>query len=366
MPGSNRRAFLSSLIAAGFCRADIGSSVPSEVRRYSDEATEFPVFRLTDPAHQSWLPAPYSRAVSRRNTFLVYTSDRAGSAQAYTMDLKNGQSRLVTDALDLVPDSLTLTPDERNICYIAGHSIYLGNLERPHAREIYRAADGYEFEPGFSLSSDGLYAVLIERKSGMERLRLVTLRTGSAATLCESEAPLADPMPRPGRSSVLYRRGSNELWMVNFDRAQNRRLSVAAGSLESALWSLDGRTILYLNVPEDPKQLHSLREFTPDSNKDQLVASTSQFVTFNRNGDSSVMVGASGSKASPYVLLLVRSVKRELTLCEHRATDPRKVTTLFSPNSQRVFFQSDRDGKMALYEMIVERLVEETETEGDQ
>ena len=89
-------------------------------------------------------------------------------------------------------------------------------------------------------------------------------------------------------------------------------------------------------------------------------------MTFNRNGDSSVMVGASGSKASPYVLLLVRSVKRELTLCEHRASDPRQVTTLFSPNSQRIFFQSDRDGKMAIYTMPVDRLVEETETEAGQ
>ncbi len=79
--------------------------------------------------------------------------------------------------------------------------------------------------------------------------------------------------------------------------------------------------------------------------------------------DSSVLVGASGSKASPYVLLLVRSVKRELTLCEHRASDPSRVTTIFSPNSQRIFFQSDQDGKMAIYAMLVDRLVETTETE---
>jgi oligogalacturonide lyase len=59
-------------------------------------------------------------------------------------------------------------------------------------------------------------------------------------------------------------------------------------------------------------------------------------------------------------------VKRELTLCEHRASDPQQVTTLFSPNSQRIFFQSDRDGKMAIYSMAVDRLVEETETEADQ
>ena len=109
--------------------------------------------------------------------------------------------------------------------------------------------------------------------------------------------------------------------------------------------------------------MNNIREYTPDTNEDQFVSATSQFAAFNRNGDTSVFVGASGSKASPYVLLLVRSVKRELTLCQHRASDPRQVTALFSPNSQRVIFQSDRDGKMAIYSIAVERLVEETESE---
>jgi oligogalacturonide lyase len=37
------------------------------------------------------------------------------------------------------------------------------------------------------------------------------------------------------------------------------------------------------------------------------------------------------------------------------------VAPIFSPNSQRIFFQSDRDGKMAIYAMTVDRLVEATE-----
>ena len=151
--------------------------------------------------------------------------------------------------------------------------------------------------------------------------------------------------------------------MVNYDATQNRKLRIAPGSLAAALWSDDGRSIDYLNIPADRKQLNDIREFTPDTNGDSFVSATSQFVTFNRNSDTTVFVGASGSKASPYMLLLVRSVKRELTLCQHRATDPRQVTAFFSPNSQRVIFQSDRDGKMAIYSIAVDRLVEATETE---
>ena len=56
-------------------------------------------------------------------------------------------------------------------------------------------------------------------------------------------------------------------------------------------------------------------------------------------------------------------MKRELTLCEHRASDPRITAPMFSPNSQRIFFQSDRDGKLAIYAMTVDRLVEATEAD---
>jgi oligogalacturonide lyase len=342
--------------------ADKGQPYPSEIKRYADEATENIVIRLTDPAHQSWLPACYSRAISRKSDFLIYASDQSGAVQAHRLDLKNGQSRVLTDTSDLVTGSLTLGPDEREFAYLAGRSLYMGHLNGGHAREVYRLEEGFNFGTGFSLSEDGLFAPLVEEKSGMSRLRLITMRTGTAATLVESSDPISDPQPRPKRAGLLYRKG-NDIWVANYDAAQNRKLRIAQGGLGTALWSGDGRTIVYLNIPTDRKQLNNIREITPDTNDDQFVSATSQFVAFNRNSDTSVFVGASGSKASPYVLLLVRSVKRELTLCGHRASDPRQVTAFFSPNSQRVIFQSDRDGKMALYSIAVDRLVEATEAE---
>lgn len=282
--------------------------------------------------------------------------------QAYRLDLKTGVSHPLTLTPDLLTDSLTLAQDEREFAYLAGRSLLITRLNNDHTREVYRASDGFDFGRGFSVSEDGLVAALIEEKPGTSRLRLIAMRTGAAMTIVESADPISDPQPRPKRAGLLYRKG-DELWVVNYDGAQNRKLRIAAGGLGTALWSGDGRTVLYLNFPADSKQLHNIREFTPDTNEDRFVTTTTQFVTFNRNADATVFVGASGSKASPYVLLLVRSVKRELTLCQHKASDPGQVTAFFSPNSQRIVFQSDRDGKMALYSMAVDPLVAETETD---
>jgi oligogalacturonide lyase len=63
------------------------------------------------------------------------------------------------------------------------------------------------------------------------------------------------------------------------------------------------------------------------------------------------------------VLLLLRVARREFTLCEHKASDAALVQPIFSPDSQSVFFQSDREGKPAIYRVRVEKLVEETQAE---
>ena len=116
--------------------------------------------------------------------------------------------------------------------------------------------------------------------------------------------------------------------------------------------------MLYLSYPEDKTKLHQLREYTPDTNEDKLIASTSQFVNFTRNADSSVFVGVSASKASPHILLLLRVTRRELTVAEHHAADPSSVVVVFSPNSQRLFYQTDRQCKSAIFMMAVDRFVD--------
>jgi oligogalacturonide lyase len=356
-----------------------GHNFPATLFRYPDPSTEFPVTRLTDPAHSAMLPASYGRAVSKHN-FLIYSSNITGRFEAFRMDLKNGQSRQLTEAENLDPASLALTPDDRGFCYLDGDRVVEASLSNLRAREVYRLPAGFEGS-GLSVAEDGLYAAISEKspvsdksaspektaapekspeaKPAQYQLEIVNMLKGDTAKLAESSDEIRDPIPRPRRASILYRR-AGAVWLGNYDGQQDYKLRLADGETGPARWSPDGRTVLYLNYPADRTKLHNLREFTPDTNEDKMLAATTQFVTFSANADASVFVGASGSKASPHVLLLVRAVKRELTLAEHRASDPRMVSPVFSPNSQRVFFMSDQHGKPAIYTMAVDKLVEET------
>lgn len=357
-----RRWFLFSLPAAAGIAAEIGAKgrvFPSALTRYSDPATEFPVSRLTDPAHTSLLPAFYNRTLARRGNFLIYSSDLTGRMEAFRLDLRNGQSRQLTEAADLDPASPTLIGDG-TLCFVDGNRVVSASVSGARTREVYRIPEGFERGPGFSVAEDGQFAAIVEKKDAHHRLQLITMATGTATTLAEADEEIRDPIPRPRRASILYRRGP-AAWLANYDGQQNYRLRLADGDTGPAQWSPDGRSVLYLNFPADRHKLNNIREFVPDSNEDKLVANTTQFVHFGMNSDASVFVGASGSKASPYVLLLVRAVKREMTLAEHRAKNASMVAPIFAPNSQRIFFASDQHGKPAIYTMSVEKFVEETD-----
>jgi oligogalacturonide lyase len=366
----SRRSFLFAGAAAGPLLADgqllaegqKGAAFSSDSERYADPATELDVYRLTKPDYSSTMTAYYNRGIARNSGWMLFCCDRNGSPQGFRIDLKTGETRQLTEVDALDGASLTLLPDNRSFCYFAGRSLYLANLTSLREREVYQVPEGWDRCPGMSVGPDGTHATFAERRSEGSRLRMVALVQPGARTVMEAPFAMGDPISRPMRAQILYRQADEALWLVNSDGTQNHKLKLAPGRVGPANWAADGKTVLYLNFPDDTKQLNTIREAAPDANTEKLVCKTSQFAHFGQNRDTSVFVGASRNAASPTVLLLLRVTQRERTICEHKASHPADVAPIFSPDSQRIYFQSDRHGKPAIYCMHVEHLVEKTES----
>jgi oligogalacturonide lyase len=331
---------------------------PSQSKRLRDPATEFEITRLTEPTFNSWLIAPPGRSIVARNNALLYCSDRDGAVQAYRLDLKSGESRRLTSATKLDRTTVAYLPDERTVCFFEEKSLIATSGGRQ--RTVYSVEEGWERAPAFVMTDDGNHALLVERRGEKRRLRMITIGRGADTTIFEADEDITFIRPRPKRASILYGRG-NSLWLVDYTGENNRRLKTAAGNPAQALWSADGKSFTYLRIPEVQTELNDLREHVPDTNEDKKIASTSQFVTFSRNVDASVFAGVSRNKGSPFILILLRIAHRELTVAEHRASNPQDVTVLFTPNSQRLLWHTDREGKSAIYSLAVERFVENTE-----
>src|SRR5271157_2468503 len=119
--GWTRRGFMTLLASGGASGAEKKvHPFPAERLRYADPATEFPVTRLTSPQHSSVLAAPNNRAVSRRGTFLVFSSDQTGAPQLTQMFLSTGEARQLTEAAALDAWSAALSADDRSVFFFDG------------------------------------------------------------------------------------------------------------------------------------------------------------------------------------------------------------------------------------------------------
>ena len=356
----SRRAFLGgcSLLRVSAASRK-GRVFPPESTTYQDPSTEFRVTRLTDPAHTSHLPDPSSRFLSRKRNHLYYASDRPGTMQAFRLDLGKDKHRQLTQASDLDHRSLTLYPNEKRFAYFDGRKLLEAGTGSLRTRLLYEIADGFDRGEGLTISDDGRRAVVAETGDGRSRLRLIDVQRRKASTVVEADGILSDPLLRPRHRSILYRGADGRLWLANQDGTERRRLATAPGKIGPVFWDSWGRAVLYLSLPARGGG-HSIRELFPEGDQDHLLAEAGQFVTFGPNANASVFVGAQGARATPHVSLLLR-VGREFTICEHRASDPSGLITVFAPDSRRIFFSSDRDGKSAIYTMDVHDLVESTD-----
>ncbi len=343
-----------ALAAAGRLSAAVGRIYGSELQSYPDPATELQVVRLTNPAFASGLTAPHLRQFGRRGDFLVHWSARDGSTQAFHLDLRSGESRQLTNAGALDPFSISLSPDEKSLFCFDGMVLTETGLPGGRSRPVYQVPSGAARQ-GMTVAGDG--SVLFAESS-----RIVRVLKQHATVVAEGgdTGGVDLILARPRLGQIAWRSASG-IWLANLDGSGRRPLRFEPGQTGEIIWTPSGRSLIYLHIPEDSKQLIALRENFPDEGgSDREIARTSQFATVSANGDASVFAGASRSKATAYVLLLLRVTKRELTLCEHRASDPRMVSPIFSPDSQSVFFVSDRHGKSAVYRVRVEKFVEAT------
>ncbi len=320
-----------------------------EFVRFTDPTTENPVVRLTRPATTNLLPSSTNHFVSSRERFLVFSSDRTGRFAPFRADLRTGVLEPLGQTADLRPETLRLDAHERAVYLIDGSALKELTLS---SRRMRTLAEGVTaFSPGVSPAE------------------FVVVKGGNLQTLNEGAKVLAENvgkgicLSRPGGKGCCFTRelaaNHREFWYVPF--AGPEPVLLAKGDVSNPIWNPDGRSLLFLrNVPKPRVVLSEIHEVVPEGGGEQCVSPTSQFAAFAPNEDGSVFVGASRSKAQPTIILLLRSARREMTLCEHRASRPSAVSPVFSPDSRRVYYQSDHQGKWAIYSVNVELLVEPT------
>ena len=344
-----------SLAAAAVKAERKSQAVPtgSEFARFADPTTETIIVRLTSPAHANILPATTNRFISLKPRVLFCSSDRAGKMSPFQIDLRSGVIRQLAETNALDPSSLTLDAQGRSLYFLDGGALseitLTGRRELKHANVLASNITSFGIESRTEIF-------------GIRGRQLLKVQGDGSTLLAENaEGPC---LVRPGGRGCLFCRTlSSDEQEFRYAPANTGSVPtlLARGRVSGPCWSNDGESIMFLrDVPKNDVFLSEVHEVKPEEGKERCVSKTSQFAAFAPNEDDSVFVGASRSRAQPNVIILLRSTQRELTLCEHHASHPAQVRPAFSADSRRVYFQSDREGKSAIYSVNVEQLVEPT------
>ncbi|MGH9620827.1 MAG: TolB family protein [Bryobacteraceae bacterium] len=314
---------------------------------FVDPATEAWVLRLTALSSASVLPAPQNRFISSRRRFLLFSSDRSGAMAPFRLDLHSGRLHRLAETRHLAIRSLYLDPKERWAYFVDS-----GVLKKADVRghKTHTVAEGVS---AFGMSDSGSVFIVAKQK------RLFHLNSRQPIAEDAAFGPLVSP---DGTGCLFGReaRKSREFWYVPLAPLGKPKL-LASGRIWNPFWSPRGKSLMFLRDVETKRAvLSEIHEVNPETGAERKLDPTSEYAAFAPNADASVFIGASRSMVQPNIILLLRSMAREMTLCEHGARHPACVSPVFSADSRWIFFQSDREGKSALYAMDVEKFVSPT------
>lgn len=352
MPCSRRQFLASSLLLPAVASAQ-RNSYDSESKEFLDPVTEVVIQRMTSEANNSFLLPPAHRSISRRSDQVLIANDREGVLRLYFLDLKSGTQRLVSPEPLLNPSAACLLPDDRSALFLT-HS---RQLRSTSAR--FKSVDlpsGSELLEGPIALFDGTAAVLLTKSASSHHIML--WNAAGLTPLLTHEGVLASLRVAPRQKTLLFRRDA-QLCSLALPATKPALLPLDAASMAGLQWDWQGSAFLFAHT--EPPNRVSIEEYDFATRKPRWSARTSQYSEFMPNRDSSVFVGASKSKASPLVLIMLRVTKRELAIAEHRSSGP--VYPMFTPNSQYVLYQTDRLGKSCVFGVKVNKLVEETAEE---
>jgi oligogalacturonide lyase len=134
-----------------------GDLSPSEASSYTDPATGARVWQVTNAAAISHPSYFLQSSFLPGGTKMFFTSYRTGSAQLFEAEVPDGAIRQLTDGLGIHPFSPALHPNQREIFFVRGGSVWAINRVTLEERLVAEFAGGQLGE--CSLSSDGEWAV---------------------------------------------------------------------------------------------------------------------------------------------------------------------------------------------------------------
>ncbi|MFJ1208583.1 oligogalacturonate lyase family protein [Burkholderia pyrrocinia] len=365
---------------------------------YADPQTGMTVTRLTPPdvtCHRNYF---YQKCFSNDGTRLLFGGGFDGHWNYYLLDLPTGVATQLTEGPGDNTFGGFLSPDDRHLYYVKNDRRMMRlDLDTLDESIVYEVPDDYvgygtwvanstcDKVVGIEIAASD-YEPLTDWHKFKEfyyrrprcRLLSIDLRDGARTVVHEANQWLGHPIYRPfdDNTVAFCHEGPHDvvetrMWLVDEDGSNLRKVHEHADgeSCTHEFWVPDGSRMIYVSYRRgDPRRY--IRGFNPKDGTDTELMQMPPCSHLMSNFDGSLLVGdgcgtpvdvndvgAHEIDNDPYLYLFEPTTGTTKRIAAHHTSwavldGNRQVThphPSFTPDSRRVLFTSDRDGKPVLY-----------------
>jgi Tol biopolymer transport system component len=201
----------------------------------------------------------------------------------------------------------------------------------------------------FSVSRTG---VLVYRGGELTGSRLVWIdRSGRETPAIEAAADYHDTWFSPDRTRLVYDVGEGgskqDVWIRDLARGVSSRFTFGPSTNVDAIWSPDGRQIVYTSREKGPGDM-MIKDASGTKDPEPLLVGTGETYASDWSPDGKyLLVTARGKDARAWDIRVLEMSSRKLTPLV--ATQFSELWATFSPDGKYIAYQSNDSGRAEIY-----------------
>jgi Tol biopolymer transport system component len=315
----------------------------------------------------------------RRISFIRYHWDDRGNVSfgLYVMTADGSRVRKLTDALNPNLDSApSLSPNWRKIAFLrnpchgvqgacrGNSTIYVMNadgsdrhrLARGGSTRLNTVGQRVGGDDGYAWSPNGRRLAFISDRTGNFEIYVVNPDGSDERRLTRAPETDGSPVWSPDGREIAFVRGvanhdgtpvRDELWVMNADGSEQRSL----GRGNRPAWSPDGRRIAFRSVRTGKAELYLINVDGSGFLRLTRNPGAGGEPIWSPNGKKIFFVRGRNGKSDVYAMNADGSRQRNLSRNPEPPHDGRDNSPAVAPNGRRIAFVSERGGTQQIYVM---------------
>ena len=361
-----------SILQFAFGQSLKGKTYPPEWKRFTSPESGLQVIQLTSDKELSCGLYFYNDCFNLKDSILVFASKRTGSMNLFTVDLRSGIIRQLTDGKKIKARGASYSAKRNEVFFGDDHVVKALDLLTLNERVLYEIPKGYNLAASLSVNTAGsmIAFALVKKPKGDVSMNegkvynstIVTINTvtGYAREVTKEESYISHVIINPvDTTKILYcHEGAwdtvaQRMWFVRSDGSGKAALRPEENPLLRVgheYWFKDGNKVGYQIGTQEQRKYIGILDIATKEFKEYPYADDKHTQS---NSKGTMFVGDGMPKHADISLYTVGGSKlQKKVLFRHGssyADEDQHPHPMFSPDDTSVFFTSDRDGVSNIY-----------------